>query len=72
MPDMIEHKRTGYLAAPYEESDLADGILWVVSDPVRRQALSDASRKKIEEGFSDILSAQRYASLYQELLSHAR
>jgi len=69
MPDMIDHKRTGYRARPYEEGDLADGILWVISDPERWRELSGSSRKKIEEGFSDTHATQRYSSLYRELTS---
>ncbi|HEB87123.1 MAG TPA: glycosyltransferase [Gammaproteobacteria bacterium] len=69
MPDMIEHKRTGYLAVPYEASDLADGISWVISDQERGRELSSASRKKIEEGFSDVHCAEQYALLYRELHS---
>jgi glycosyltransferase involved in cell wall biosynthesis len=72
MPDMIEHKRTGYLATPYEEADLADGIVWVMSDLERRQELSRSSRKKIVEGFSDLHAAQRYGLLYRKLQSRAR
>lgn len=72
MPDMIGHKRSGYLASPYEESDLADGILWVISNTDRQREYSIASRKIIMEGFSDTLAAQRYAILYKNLVSSAR
>jgi len=30
MPDMIEHKRDGYLARHFEPDDLAEGIGWVI------------------------------------------
>lgn len=32
IPDMIEHKKNGYLAKPYDEMDLALGIKWVVEN----------------------------------------
>lgn len=67
MPDMIEHKRTGYLARPYEVEDFKKGILWVVDNNERRRELSSACRHKVEACFSDISAAQRYSVLYDEL-----
>ena len=59
--DMTEHKKTGYLARPYEPEDLAD--------QERKGGLFRSSRQKIDEGFSDESIAARYASLYGEMLS---
>ena len=28
LPDIVEHKRTGYLAEPFHTQDLAAGISW--------------------------------------------
>lgn len=69
MPDMIEHQQTGYLAKPYEVEDLAEGMLWVVTDRERKRRLSSFSRQKIEEGFSEKCCAERHISLYEELLT---
>lgn len=69
MPDMIEHQQTGYLAKPYEAEDLAEGILWVVEDCERKHKLSRCSRQKIETEFSEGRSAEKYQSLYNEILA---
>ena len=69
MPDMIEHKRTGYLARPFQVEDLEKGILWVVNNNECRSELSSYCRHKVEEDFSDINAAQRYSELYDELIS---
>jgi len=68
MPDMIEHKRTGYLARPYEVEDLEKGILWVLDNNKRGSELSRPCRQKVEENFSDVISAKRYSALYNELI----
>jgi glycosyltransferase involved in cell wall biosynthesis len=68
MPDMIEHKRTGYLVQPYEAEDLEKGILWVIGNNERRRELSGFCRHKAEESFSDVSAAQRYSVLYDELI----
>ena len=61
MPDMIEHKKTGYLARPYEPEDLAERILRVLADQERKGRLGRSSRQKIDEGFSVESIAARYA-----------
>jgi glycosyltransferase involved in cell wall biosynthesis len=68
MPDMIEHEQNGYLAQPYEVEDLARGIAWVLEDRERYEKLCDRAREKAEEEFTLELQAQRYLSLYKELI----
>ena len=76
--DIIKHKRTGYLARPFETEDLAAGILWVLShgslhssdirdkDPtasdVRKQA-----RERAVARFSNELVAEQYRTVYNQL-----
>lgn len=68
MSDMIEHKRTGYLAQPFDAEDLAKGITWVIEDEKRWQALSHQARQKVEDEFTMESVAQRYAELYMKVL----
>jgi len=68
MSDLIEHKKTGYLAKPYESEDLARGIAWVLENEGRYQKLSSNARKKAEQEFGMELQAQRFVMLYKELL----
>lgn len=69
MSDMIEHKQNGYLARPYEVSDLAKGITWVLEDRERWRKLCDRDREKVEQEFSQQLQAKRYLSLFSQLCS---
>ena len=68
MPDMIEHQKNGYLAQPFDSTDLAMGIVWVLEDSDRYQQLSYHAREKTEQEFSMELQAQRYLTLFNQVL----
>ena len=69
MPDMIEHKRTGYLARPCDADDLSQGIAWLLSDEVRLNAVSLRAREKVMREYTLRNQAQRYIDLFRELQS---
>ena len=68
MPDMIEHKINGYLAKPFDSSDLAAGIDWVLSDDKRHKDLCIKAREKAVNCFDIEKIARQYAELYEEVL----
>ena len=68
MPDMIEHKHTGYLAYPFNTEDLAKGIIWVLEDDERWKVLSLQARRKVENEFDIQTVAKKYANLYEEIV----
>ena len=70
IPDMVEHKKNGYLARPFDTDDLANGIAWVLKDHNRAQLLSARAREKVEQEFALERVARRYASLYRDILTH--
>ncbi len=72
IPDMVEHKKTGYLARPFDTEDLANGIAWVLKDHDRRQLLSSRAREKVEQEFTVEKVVRRYASLYEDVLARVR
>lgn len=69
MPDMIEHKLNGYLAAPYSAEDLAAGIHFLVEDKVRMQEFRNSARKKVLENFTPSKVALRYTEIYNSQLN---
>lgn len=69
MPDMIKHKKTGYLAQPYKINDLAMGIVYVIENEEICYTLSQNARRKVKQVFSLDYQAQRYTSLFQDVLS---
>ncbi len=71
MPDMIEHRRNGYLARPFEADDLAQGLHWVLESPDRHAALGARARAKILEEFEAEKIARRHVELYREVLDTA-
>ncbi|WP_143288102.1 glycosyltransferase family 4 protein, partial [Calothrix rhizosoleniae] len=69
LKDIIDHQSNGYLAKPYESDDLAKGIAWVLENPDRQTKLSCNAREKVEKEFTLELQAQRYLTLFQEILA---
>lgn len=68
IPDMIEHKKNGYLAKPFEIQELADGIIYVLKSKENWENLSRVSRGKILTDFNFELQARRYLDLYEGML----
>ncbi|MEC4675896.1 MAG: glycosyltransferase family 4 protein [Nitrospirota bacterium] len=69
MPDLIEHKKNGWLAEPFGAGGLADGIEWVLGDEERNKELSVRARRKVEEEFDLNLAARKYMDLFTGILS---
>ena len=69
LKDIVDHKKNGYLARPFDIEDLAHGIGWVLSDSERHHALALAAREKVEREFEIELVARQYLGLYKKLVS---
>lgn len=68
IPEMIEHKETGYVAEYKSAEDFADGIVWTL-DKTRYEQLSKASRQKVIANYSEDKVAEQYIRLYQSLFN---
>jgi len=66
--DLIEHKKTGYLAEKMNSEDLARGIDWVLQND-NYNKISTNSRQKVLNNFESSLVAKKYIALYKDLLS---
>ena len=64
---MINHQINGYLAKPFDTSDLAAGINWILSDENRHKDLCLKAREKAAACFDIEKVAKQYESLYQEI-----
>lgn len=69
MPDMIEHQINGYLAKPFDVSDHAAGIDWVLSDEKRYKELCLKARGIAMTRFDIKKIAKQYASLYEDVIN---
>jgi len=67
--DIIEHKKTGYLAKPFDTKDFANGIKWTLNNNTLENNLSLQSRKRVENFFSYKVIAQKYYQVFMDNLS---
>jgi glycosyltransferase involved in cell wall biosynthesis len=68
MPDMIEHKKNGYLAKPFSADDLADGIKWTLQNCSLSDELNVFARQKAVSNYTFELVGQKYIKIYNEIL----
>jgi len=69
--DMIEHKKNGYLAKPFDTTDLKNGIEWVLNADNYDELCKNA-REKVVRKFDSKVIAKKYIELYKELLKHKK
>lgn len=68
IPDMVEHKVSGYLADHRSSEDLAAGISWIFAHP-QKEILRANARKHVISYFSETVVANRHVELYRSLLN---
>lgn len=64
IPDMIQHKKNGYLAKYKDAKDLAQGIIWCL-DNNKNGELSQFARKFAVDNFALELQANRYKEVFE-------
>jgi len=69
--DVIVHKQNGYATDCFDNTDLAAGITWVLSDQERWQNLSKFARQTVENNFSLTHQANQYQQLYRALMKES-
>jgi glycosyltransferase involved in cell wall biosynthesis len=72
IPDIIQHKETGYLADALNTADMAQGIIWLLGALKESNRLQLAARTYAESSYNKENSAHRYIELYQEILDTPR
>lgn len=72
LQDIVEHEKNGYRAKCFDADELANGILWVLQDERRWQALSRRAREKVEQEFTLEIQARKYLNLYQQVIQVAK
>lgn len=69
IPEMIDHKINGYVAKYKNAKNLADGIDWVLSHG-DHSSLSRLCTEKVFQNYKEEVIADRYISLYDNLLTN--
>ena len=65
-------QKTGYLAEPFSAPDLAQGIQWVLDQPLEAHAkMCRAAHDRAQQRFDSRVIAQQYMDLYREILCDA-
>jgi glycosyltransferase involved in cell wall biosynthesis len=67
LPDIVEHKRTGYLARAFDTRDLAQGIAWVLAER-RIGRLGEQARARAVSQFGSMSVADQYLAVYEATL----
>ena len=64
MPDMIEHKKNGYLAEPFSIDDLSNGIDWILQEKLGGKNFQPAARDKVLNNFAPEIVSKKYIQIY--------
>ncbi|MEA3224256.1 MAG: glycosyltransferase, partial [Thermodesulfobacteriota bacterium] len=68
IPDMIEHKKAGYLVKPKDIAGLIEGIDWIISSYDSGTNLSKQCREKVVKKYALEVQAKAYKDLYKRTL----
>ena len=63
IPEMIDHKKNGYVADYRNAQDLAEGITWVLEN-MDKECLCENARTKVMENYAEAVVARRYIEMY--------
>lgn len=66
--EIVDHKKTGYLAQPFEAGDLARGIAWCLKQDARSDPLGPRAREAALSRYDIAAIAARYLSTYEGIL----
>jgi len=64
--DIVDHRKTGYLARAFDVNDFCAGILWVLENEQRRKQLGLEARRKAENCFDHLLVAKKHIKIYKK------
>jgi glycosyltransferase involved in cell wall biosynthesis len=67
-PSLVDHKKNGYLAKPYDSTDLGKGISWL-RDAEQYSKLSQDAMQKVKREFDSPMVAKRYIDFYKNVMS---
>jgi glycosyltransferase involved in cell wall biosynthesis len=67
IPDVIEHKKTGYLVKPKDIQGLIEGIDWIISSAESGSDFLKECRAKAESKFSLEIQANAYREIYERM-----
>ena len=69
VPEMIDHRKNGYVAAYKDAADLAGGMRWVLYE-ADYGALSRNAVRKVSTSYSQQSVAVKYIEVYNQALAY--
>ena len=69
VPWVNQHRKTGYVVAPGNTSELANSIQLLLDNPGLREEMGEAGRARVERHFTSTRMAEAMLQVYQEMLS---
>lgn len=70
IPDILIHKKTGWISAPFDLIDFSEGINWILKEEGRSKKLGLNGRKNVIKRFSSERVSQQYYDLYQKVMTN--
>jgi glycosyltransferase involved in cell wall biosynthesis len=67
IPDMVAHKRTGYLVEPRDIAGLIEGMNWLLSPDAEKHNLEENCKKKARKEYALDVQAHRYRELFERI-----
>jgi colanic acid/amylovoran biosynthesis glycosyltransferase len=68
IPELIEDRKTGFLAAEKDVDALAERIRWIAEHPQECEQIAVAARRKVETEYNTELLNDRFATLLTDLV----
>jgi glycosyltransferase involved in cell wall biosynthesis len=72
IPEIARHKETGYVAAPFDCRELAQGVAWLLKSPERLAETSEKARAMAVAEYSMPVCGKNYASFYERIVREQR
>lgn len=69
IPDVINHEKEGVLVPPQQPGKLAEAVMWLIENPLRRKEMTWRAFTKVASEYSAEKMVQQYLKLYTELTS---
>ena len=69
IPEMIDHRKNGYVAEYRNAADLAEGMAWTLS-PERYEGLCHDAVRKVTSTYSQQSVALKYIEVYNQAIAY--
>jgi len=69
IPEMVAHKKTGYVATQRDSRKLAEGIVWTLENRDRQEELARNARSKAEKEYAHDVVSRQYKAVYESFMS---